>query len=107
MLLGGAAGSAGLALGARALLNPPSAGHEYGSPDRTHVGGHLGHGGGVEGATFRRGGTVDHAANGFHPSEVLRDFDYGATSPLPDGRVLREWEIFADNPCWHNQPARH
>ncbi len=27
-----AAGSAGLALGARALLNPPSAGHEYGSP---------------------------------------------------------------------------
>jgi len=100
LLLGGAAGSAGLAglaLGARGLLNPPSAGHEYGTPDRTQVSSHIGHGGGVQGATFRRGGTVNHAANGFHPSEVLRDFDYGTTSRLPDGRVLREWEIFASD----------
>jgi FtsP/CotA-like multicopper oxidase with cupredoxin domain len=100
LLLGGAAGSAGLAglaLGARGLLNPPSAGHEYGTPDRTQVSSHIGHGGGVQGATFRRGGTVNHAANGFHPSEVLRDFDYGSTSRLPDGRVLREWEIFASD----------
>ena len=60
---------------------------------------HSGHngsaGGGENGATFRAGGQVDHAANGFQPTQVLRDFDYGTVSRLPDGRVLREWEIFA------------
>lgn len=53
------------------------------------------HGGGVNGPTFRKGGIVDHAANGFDPSEILRDFDYGKTSRLPSGRVLREWTIVA------------
>ncbi len=57
--------------------------------------GMSGHGGGVEGPTFQQGGAVDHAANGFDPDEILRDFDWGETSRLPDGRVLREWEIFA------------
>ncbi len=42
-----------------------------------------------------RGGSVDHRANGFDPSEVLRDFDWGKTRRLPNGRVLREWEIVA------------
>jgi hypothetical protein len=98
LLLGGAAGSAGLAglaLGARGLFNPPATGHEYGTPNIIQVGSHGGRGGGVQGATFRHGGTIDHAANGFHPSEFLRDFDYGTTSRLLDGRMLREWEIFA------------
>ena len=31
----------------------------------------------------------------FDPSRFLYDFDYGQTSQLPDGRTLREWEIFA------------
>ncbi len=31
----------------------------------------------------------------FNPSEFLLHFDYGRTSPLPDGRTLREWEIVA------------
>jgi len=44
-----------------------------------------------------RGGSVDHRANGFDPAEVLRDFDWGRTSRLPSGRVLREWEIFAED----------
>lgn len=40
-----------------------------------------------------RGGDVDHRANGFDPSELIRDFDWGRVRRLPSGRVLREWEI--------------
>ena len=54
-----------------------------------------GHGGGVNGPTFRSGQAVDHRVNGFNPTDVLRDFDWGKTRRLPSGRVLREWEIFA------------
>ena len=46
-------------------------------------------------AAFRAGETVDHRANGFDPSEILRDFDWGRTRRLPTGRVLREWELEA------------
>ena len=35
------------------------------------------HGGGTNGPTFKAGDVVDHAANGFNPTEILRDFDYG------------------------------
>ena len=38
---------------------------------------------------------VDHAANGFNPSDTLTDFDYGVASTLPDGRTLREYRLFA------------
>jgi len=41
------------------------------------------------------GATVDHSANGFHPSKVLRDFDYGQVSTTPDGRTVRQWDVFA------------
>jgi FtsP/CotA-like multicopper oxidase with cupredoxin domain len=45
---------------------------------------------------FRIGGPdVNHAANGFDPSELLRDFDWGRTRRLASGRVLREWELVA------------
>jgi FtsP/CotA-like multicopper oxidase with cupredoxin domain len=47
------------------------------------------------GPMFRSGGEVDHEANGFDPDEILREFDWGTTSRLPDGRVLREWEVNA------------
>jgi FtsP/CotA-like multicopper oxidase with cupredoxin domain len=70
--------------------NPPPESGAHGS----HTGGH---GGGVNGATFRHGQGVDHQANGFDPSEVLRDFDHGTVSTLPDGRTLREWEIYASD----------
>jgi FtsP/CotA-like multicopper oxidase with cupredoxin domain len=48
-------------------------------------------------AAFASGRQVDHAANGFHPTELLRDFDYGRTRRLASGRVLREWEIVAQD----------
>lgn len=84
-------GGAGVALGAV----PGSAaadGTTDPNPHANHTGG--AHGGGVNGPTFR-GGTVDHVANGFNPTETLRTFDYGKTSRLRDGRTLREWTISA------------
>jgi FtsP/CotA-like multicopper oxidase with cupredoxin domain len=59
---------------------------------------HSGHemdgvGGGHAG--FRDGATVDHAANGFDPSDIVRDFDWGTTSRMAGGRTLRQWELQA------------
>ena len=59
----------------------PAAAHDHGD-----VPGHPG---------FQAGRAVDHAANGFHPTELLRDFDHGRTRRLASGRVLREWELIA------------
>src|SRR5215210_3889704 len=38
---------------------------------------------------------VDHDANGFNPTEILRDFDWGTTRRLASGRTLREWTVVA------------
>jgi FtsP/CotA-like multicopper oxidase with cupredoxin domain len=57
--------------------------------------GKAAHGGGNNGPTFQQGATVDHAANGFNPTEILRDFDWGRTTRLGSGRVLREWTLVA------------
>ncbi|WP_328993278.1 multicopper oxidase domain-containing protein [Kribbella sp. NBC_01245] len=92
-------GGAGVALGAlpgsaRAADGDPSPSAHAGHGDPSPHAGHGVHGGGINGPMFR-GGAVDHATNGFNPSDVLRDFDYGKVSKLPNGRTLREWEIFA------------
>jgi FtsP/CotA-like multicopper oxidase with cupredoxin domain len=42
-------------------------------------------------------GEVDHAKNGFHPDEILTDFDYGEVSTLENGQTLREYTIYAMN----------
>jgi FtsP/CotA-like multicopper oxidase with cupredoxin domain len=55
----------------------------------SHTAAHGGH------AQFAAGRQVDHRANGFHPTEILRDFDRGRTTRLASGRVLREWELIA------------
>src|SRR4029453_16784456 len=64
--------------------------------------GHSGgaHGGAAPAAApapsgFQPGAVVDHAANGFNPTEILREFDHGRTRRLVSGRVLREWELTA------------
>ncbi len=80
------------AAGAAAALRPG------GSAAQDHTGHGVPaheHGGGVNGATFRKGVSVDHAANGFHPTELLRDFDHGRTTRLASGRTLRQWEVRA------------
>jgi FtsP/CotA-like multicopper oxidase with cupredoxin domain len=94
----GAAGLAGLAglntLGKAAGVLPPQQaqdGHYIMGkalgvfpPEQTHDG-HQGMG---------AVGEVDHAANGFDPTELLTDFDYGEVSE-ENGRTVREWEVLA------------
>jgi FtsP/CotA-like multicopper oxidase with cupredoxin domain len=60
------------------------------------MGGHAGHDSFAH-ASFAPGRTVDHRANGFDPTELLRDFDYGRTRRLASGRLLREWTIVAQD----------
>jgi FtsP/CotA-like multicopper oxidase with cupredoxin domain len=38
-------------------------------------------------------GEVDHERNGFNPSDILTDFDYGKVSTLENGQTLREYDI--------------
>jgi FtsP/CotA-like multicopper oxidase with cupredoxin domain len=73
-----ATGAAAAALGA---TDPGQSKHDHGL------------GAGSVHAGFRPGVTVDHMANGFNPTELLRDFDLGRTRRLASGRVLREWEL--------------
>jgi manganese oxidase len=40
-------------------------------------------------------GEVDPAVNGFDPTAILTDFDYGKVSTLPSGQTLREYSIYA------------
>lgn len=42
-------------------------------------------------------GEVNHEANGFNPTDILTDFDYGEVSTLPNGQTLREYRIVAAN----------
>ncbi len=48
------------------------------------------HNGFAEGRT-----TVDPKVNGFDPSVIMRDFDWGKTRRLAGGRTLRQWEVVA------------
>jgi len=103
-MLGGAA-AAGAALpvlggllrdsdGDRAVAAGSHSGH--GAGNGSAPAGHAGHEGFAH-ASFAAGRSVDHRANGFHPTELLRDFDYGKTRRLASGRLLREWEIVAQD----------
>jgi FtsP/CotA-like multicopper oxidase with cupredoxin domain len=38
---------------------------------------------------------VDHAANGFDPHAIVRDFDHGRAHRTAAGRTVREWELVA------------
>ena len=42
-------------------------------------------------------GEVDHAHNGFNPSDILTDFDYGEVSTMANGQTLRKYRIVAQN----------
>jgi FtsP/CotA-like multicopper oxidase with cupredoxin domain len=106
-LLGGAI-AAGPALAALHEVIPHQGLHDAlgGGDQHSHAiaqtTGHTGHGIpnhanglGTAGPTFRGGATVDHDANGFNPTEILRDFDYGKTRRTATGRTVREWELVA------------
>jgi FtsP/CotA-like multicopper oxidase with cupredoxin domain len=42
-------------------------------------------------------GEVNHESNGFDPTQILTDFDYGKVSTLPSGQTLREYDIVSIN----------
>ena len=42
-------------------------------------------------------GEVNHEANGFNPTDILTDFDYGEVSTLENGQTLREYRIASVN----------
>jgi FtsP/CotA-like multicopper oxidase with cupredoxin domain len=42
-------------------------------------------------------GEVDHARNGFNPSEILSHFDAGAVSVLSNGQTLHEYQFVVQN----------
>jgi FtsP/CotA-like multicopper oxidase with cupredoxin domain len=93
-LLSAAAGAGALAVGGAALQRGTS--DAAAAPAATNAGhaGMNGHGG-TAGASFRQGAVVDHRANGFNPTDILRDFDWGRTRRLASGRTLREWTVVA------------
>jgi FtsP/CotA-like multicopper oxidase with cupredoxin domain len=71
-------------------------GHQATDARAAAGGGHgAAHGEGSVHAGFAADRQVDHRANGFNPTDVLRDFDHGKTRRLASGRVLREWELVA------------
>jgi FtsP/CotA-like multicopper oxidase with cupredoxin domain len=55
------------------------------------------HGAGAAHPDFASGRGVDPRRNGFDPSEMVRDFDYGRTRRLASGKVLREWTLIAED----------
>jgi len=62
-------------------------------PEPAHTPDHRGHADAMAMAV----GEVNHAVNGFNPSDALTEFDYGKVSTLDDGRTLREYDIYAIN----------
>lgn len=82
----GLAGTLGAAATSKLITPPPSHPHQDG-----------GHGGdGPHGMTMPNG-EVDHQKNGFNPTDLLTDFDYGKVSILPNGERLREYEVVSHN----------
>src|SRR5688572_21644269 len=53
---------------------------------------HAGHGGGPDPGGNRMVGTVDHSVNGFDPTAILTDFDWGRVVEGAEGPV-REWIV--------------
>src|SRR4030067_1902339 len=58
-------------------------------PQVDNPGDHAEHGG------FGVVGEGDHVRNGFNPTAMLTDFDYGTVSVMPNGQTLREYNIVA------------
>lgn len=93
LLVGSAALSGGAAIAHATLPHSHPWDPEAQAAGSAHHG--AAHHGGSGHADFRDAATVDHAANGFDPHEIVRDFDWGTTRRDARGRVIREWELFA------------
>ncbi|MBI5958324.1 MAG: multicopper oxidase domain-containing protein [Chloroflexi bacterium] len=84
----GILGAAGATIAARVADQGDSP-----SPQRQYGGGtsHDIH----SGALFGTVGEVDHMRNGFHPSDILTDFNTGDRVYEEDGRTVREFDLVA------------
>jgi FtsP/CotA-like multicopper oxidase with cupredoxin domain len=82
-----------------AVLSPPLLGnrataqgtHLHHRPDSLSGGAHNAHG------AMMSVGDVDNGRNGFDPAAMLTDWDTGAVSTLPDGRVLRTFTVIGED----------
>ncbi|MBL8096617.1 MAG: multicopper oxidase domain-containing protein [Anaerolineales bacterium] len=90
-LKAGALGTLGLAAGAAALGQGGRAVAQEGDNPEVHAG-HSG----IAMPGFV--GEVDHAGNGFNPTDILVDFNWGDRVSIDsDGRTLREYDLFASD----------
>jgi FtsP/CotA-like multicopper oxidase with cupredoxin domain len=111
LLIGGAAAGASMPLLHQLVphrgLHEALEGAQAAEGGHAHGGASALHAGGAAGPTFAPGAEVDHGANGFHPTEMLRDFDWGKTRRLASGRVLREWTLVAGDKEIEVAPGVH
>jgi manganese oxidase len=84
IVAGGGSLAAGLSSGRHAAAQGTHAEHGAGS---VRLSTHAAHGNMVT------VGEVDGSRNGFDPTAMLTDWDTGTVSQLPDGRVLRTYEV--------------
>jgi FtsP/CotA-like multicopper oxidase with cupredoxin domain len=93
-LLGGAAAAGSLPV-LHGLIPHEGLHHavEGASASTGHGSGVTAHDGMAAHSGFAAGPDVNHRRNGFDPSELVRDFDWGRTRRLASGRVLREWHL--------------
>ena len=111
LLIGGAAAGASMPLLHQLVphqgLHEALEGAQAAQPAGAHGGASALHGGGSAGPTFASGTRVNHSANGFHPTEMLRDFDWGKTRRLANGHLLREWTLVAGDKEIEVAPGVH
>src|SRR5688500_13845512 len=87
-LIGGAAAALHSAVPHAHPWGEAQAATDHGHGGNAKPGGHAGH---TEGHANFRGGVK----NDSDPNEIMRDYDRGKTTRLPNGRTLREWELVA------------
>ena len=75
--------------------------HDHGSHQAPLSAQVHGHGSDAMPAT---NGEVNYQANGFNPSDILIDFDYGEVSTLANGQVLREFRLVSVNKTFEVAP---
>ncbi|MDO8359742.1 MAG: multicopper oxidase domain-containing protein [Devosia sp.] len=96
LLLGGIVAAGSTALAAQAALAQTQNGHSMPMPTDAPADPYAAppmHGGAH--GDMMTVGTVDYAANGFDPVQLLTDWETGIVTPMADGRTLRSFEIEA------------
>src|SRR5690349_4986758 len=85
-------GTAGVAAVTQVNSKDSHEGHNH-TGNAAPVKQHGDHGDGLPGTM----GEVDHEKNGFNPTDILTDFDYGKVSTLSNGQTLREYNVISIN----------